>query len=735
MFFVVPFCAKDEWLALRLMTYCRGLESRQPYNCLVVHDDLISGQAVVEAAREYFAEVKEFTYKHWNGKPNWPYPQNFQFQNAAAHIYKNEPLGREPWFWWEPDATPVKAGWMKALDDRYEEGKRPFAGHIVSGTPFPGRPAMRWMTGCGIYPWNTPVLSPQMMLALQYPWDVASARDVIPNCTQSNDLIQHVWERDGKPFSFVDKDEAKAALSPTAVIFHRCKDGSLIDVLSNESWMEKIKRKVGLAPDEKKPSIAVLCLGRYGDIMNALPIAYFLHKTHGEPIGFIVSEDCKDILDGCSYVRPIVFRGHYSDVDGALNAFKGGFSDVLIAQMYGNHHVTRSHSCFLKDAYAACGMLPWYGRLRLVFDNRSRSREKALVRQFAKTSKHTILVNLSGLSSPFHDAGALWTDIQRRWGTAMNVVDISGIKAERVYDLLGLFDHSDVLVTTDTSTLHLARASGVRVVALQADTPDPWYGSEAPHAAATVRYNEWLERREEIHSLIHSIRPANKPFYYHVYPDFIGSGDSRRRNELAIRSWEAPYASNRFRPVPVHDRQLRRMWTGDPNKQMPFLKDVVEHAAWMTGFKDWILLTNTDTCFSPDIAERMDIDLEGKDCGYSHRRDFARLDELLTKEQIAAGHRYCGKDLFVFRRSWWDKNRDKMPDMIYGAEGWDALLSILIDESGGKVWDDLIYHERHGSYWESSTNRYSVPSQHHCLRLARQFCKDHNINPEVHGIK
>ena len=177
------------------------------------------------------------------------------------------------------------------------------------------------------------------------------------------------------------------------------------------------------------------------------------------------------------------------------------------------------------------------------------------------------------------------------------------------------------------------------------------------------------------------------------------------------------------------------MWTKDEGKRLPFLQDVVEHAVYAARDEDWVLLTNTDTCFVPNLVCRLEAGLAGHKCGYSHRRDFPRLERLLTADEAAAGHRYVGKDLFVFRRAWWEAHRNEMPDMIYGAEGWDALLSVLIDESHGKVWDDIIYHERHGSYWEKSENRYSVPSQIHCLDLAKKFCVKHGIDQGKHGFK
>jgi ADP-heptose:LPS heptosyltransferase len=48
----------------------------------------------------------------------------------------------------------------------------------------------------------------------------------------------------------------------------------------------------------------------------------------------------------------------------------------------------------------------------------------------------------------------------------VEIVNLAAIKAERLYDLLGLYDHAVGLVTSDTATLHLAAASKVPYIAL-----------------------------------------------------------------------------------------------------------------------------------------------------------------------------------------------------------------------------------------------------------------------------
>jgi hypothetical protein len=730
MLVVLPFCTKDEALTLKNLEWVRKLDKKVPYKALIVHDELCDGSEVMAAASQYFSDVEEFKYSHWTGRTEWPFPQNFQFQQTVGYIFTKQM--REPWFWWEADATPIKAGWLETIDKAHQEGGKLFSGNIV-GEPY------GHMTGVGVYPWDLPCRSGRVMMTDAIPWDVAGKPEVVPHCHKINDIIQHIWERDGAPFSFKDKADVEQTVNTKAVIFHRCKDGSLIDILNGEPLAVRIAKFFGVGGGrEGQPDTAVMTLGRYGDIINSLPIARYLYETTGRKPAFIAAEECVGILDGVTYVEPVCFRGHYGNLTQAIAINKPKFKNLVVAQVYGRQGIERHTDSFCKEAWELSGMLPMYGKTLPYFDNRDNGREQDLVKSLLKQDKQNILVNLTGHSSPFVDASHVMYDIQRRWGDVFNVVDIGQVKAHRIYDLLGLIDAADLLITTDTATLHLAAASATPYVAFIADRPDLWYGSNTlGECKARIRYSEALMRIEEMHQVIHSVRPHKEPFFWHVLPDFWGSGDTFRRNSLALESWKVPYSTGAFRPVFVHDRHLYRMWEKDgPNKKLPFLKDVIERAAWQAPYSDYILLTNTDTCFSPTIdAQLREAVKRGVQCGYSHRRDFARLEKLLDDATIKTGHSYPGKDLFLFTKAWWEKHRNEMPDMIYGAEAWDALLAILIKDNGGEVWTDMIYHERHDSYWERAENRYTVPSQIHCLALAKQFCKDHGKNPEEYGFR
>lgn len=52
----------------------------------------------------------------------------------------------------------------------------------------------------------------------------------------------------------------------------------------------------------KKPTI--LQLGRYGDVINVLPIARRHYLNTGEKPWFVIAKEFADILEGVTYVDP-----------------------------------------------------------------------------------------------------------------------------------------------------------------------------------------------------------------------------------------------------------------------------------------------------------------------------------------------------------------------------------------------------------------------------------------------
>jgi hypothetical protein len=89
--------------------------------------------------------------------------------------------------------------------------------------------------------------------------------------------------------------------------------------------------------------------------------------------------------------------------------------------------------------------------------------------------------------------------LRREFGKTHQIVNLDRVKAHRVYDMLGLYDHAAALVSIDTVHLHLSRASNVPVFALARDYPTRWHGT--PHQerfAFHCRYGDYPKREDEM---------------------------------------------------------------------------------------------------------------------------------------------------------------------------------------------------------------------------------------------
>jgi hypothetical protein len=223
----------------------------------------------------------------------------------------------------------------------------------------------------------------------------------------------------------------------------------------------------------------IICLGRYGDIMNALPIAYELSKT-GEKPKFCTSQQFWEVLDGCSYVQPVVWGLEYMQLPTAIKYTAG--HNPIVCQSYRHPDSTHQTDSYQKESYRHAGWLDRFHKLPLVFDNRSPEREAALA---AKLPENAILWAGTSVSSPFPMAGAIWNKLKAEYGDRL--YDISNFRAHRVYDMLGMMDKAALLVCTDTMHLHLSRASNIPVVAM---INNGWFGSVPHDRAVGIRYGE-----------------------------------------------------------------------------------------------------------------------------------------------------------------------------------------------------------------------------------------------------
>lgn len=242
-------------------------------------------------------------------------------------------------------------------------------------------------------------------------------------------------------------------------------------------WMAKLRR------------VCFVHLGKFGDLMIMLPAFKAVADEMGIAPICMVAQEFASLFDGVSYVEPWVVKlNWWRDVAVARKmAEDAGLNPIVVkwwdepgakppttledgrTTMLTIHGTTRMVPLKEWDSFQASQwrysgftmqqMKEW----PLVFDQRDPDREEDLRRQVFQTDKPKLLYNVSAYgTSPFRHGNMVMTMAQ---GMGWEMIDLSRIRATRIYDLLGLYDWADLLVTSDTATLHLAAASPVPYIA------------------------------------------------------------------------------------------------------------------------------------------------------------------------------------------------------------------------------------------------------------------------------
>jgi hypothetical protein len=241
----------------------------------------------------------------------------------------------------------------------------------------------------------------------------------------------------------------------------------------------------------------IVQLGRTGDVLNVLPIC--------QHFGWAICTrpEYASACRGCSSITTEEWEGAIEDWAGAERVMRERYRRAIVTQLFPNYRQQRRATPqYCLDEWERAGALELYGTLPLVFDRRDASREASLWRT-VDDGRPALLLSLIGISGPFRDSAWLDNEIRREWGARFNVINLPSIKAERFYDLLGLYDRAAGLVTIDTSTLHLCWASKVPAIQLLSFEPEDWHGSTTKgNCVFSCKYREAKDKIGNIHAAI-----------------------------------------------------------------------------------------------------------------------------------------------------------------------------------------------------------------------------------------
>lgn len=227
---VLPFCNLDVLQLIKNLEWMKTMGMVKTHDCLLSFDittNIEAVRSVVMKAKEVFCSVQQTSYGVPHGTS---FPQTAAWQHAAMVMQK---MGRS-WLWLEADAIPLKKQWLSVLQNVYDNCGMPFAGPVVQGAGH--------LNGTAIYPANTPEVCPRTMSHTRNAWDVEMKDEMIHLCKDIGHVFVARWgikngmlnELEGEAPSFPPGGNYLLNQIPkTAVVFHRDKNGSLIDRLSS----------------------------------------------------------------------------------------------------------------------------------------------------------------------------------------------------------------------------------------------------------------------------------------------------------------------------------------------------------------------------------------------------------------------------------------------------------------------------------------------------------------------
>ena len=225
---------------------------------------------------------------------------------------------------------------------------------------------------------------------------------------------------------------------------------------------------------EKPGRIAIVQLGRLGDIVNTLPIAQDLHRK-GNQIFWYVQREFAALLEGVSYVTPVIWEGSVELPGPAIEeARRGGYDRVLALQVNGNPEpAPQKTESYSTESWARGSYLDKYHILPCVFD-----RAALPPGDWKPGGEKSILVFcLESLSSPYPAElkGEMSAWLRENFSADYSLLDLGELRW-RADSLGAMLREVAVLVSVDTFPLHMAYAAGTPTIAI---TRLGWYGSEA----------------------------------------------------------------------------------------------------------------------------------------------------------------------------------------------------------------------------------------------------------------
>lgn len=216
----------DQELAFKNVQWWNELGGCRGHEILFIHDSrCYSGtvDAIGIELSKAFDKVHPFiAHTPMDG---WPEGANYFFRAATNWMERTQ---WPSFMWMEPDAIPIKRGWLDVIVAEYKSCGKKFLGDRVEVT-VAGREVPLHMSGVGIYPNPLHAYAGEAYRAHEIAWDMAGKDQIVPQAHFTK-LIEHAWKHP----SFRSLSEVATQIRPECMLFHSSKDGSLIDLLRKQ---------------------------------------------------------------------------------------------------------------------------------------------------------------------------------------------------------------------------------------------------------------------------------------------------------------------------------------------------------------------------------------------------------------------------------------------------------------------------------------------------------------------
>jgi len=223
MILCIAFCQKDKATTIRLANWIAELGGTSRHDLLLAFHEDTTPDPIHEILKPHFNHVGGF--KISDPETTYPAIANIMWHECVKTVADQFNV---PWFWMEPDAVPLVPEWLDKIEDEYLAAKKPFMLDRVT------TPTRSHNSGVGVYPGRVRDFTLRLWELASIPWDVFLAEEFTPFTHHTgliHDKFYRVWEDPNSGPPVFPDFESLSIIEPGAVLFHRNKDGSLMDRL------------------------------------------------------------------------------------------------------------------------------------------------------------------------------------------------------------------------------------------------------------------------------------------------------------------------------------------------------------------------------------------------------------------------------------------------------------------------------------------------------------------------